>query len=356
MTLFLFLVGLGLLYYGGEFLVRGAANLAVSVGISRLVVGLTVVAFATSAPELAVSLQSALIGQSDVAVGNVVGSNIANILLILGSSAMVAPLVIARQIVRTDVPIMIGAAILAYVFSMDGVISRGEGLALFGLLIVYVFVVIQLSRKTVAAAAEEADEDAEPVHRQPWKDAGFVALGVAMLVLGGQWLVNGGVAMARALGVGELVIGLTIIAVGTSLPELATSIIAARRGEREIAVGNVVGSNIFNVLCVLGLTATFAPGGVPVAKAALAFDYPVMLAASIACLPLFVRKHEIARWEGYTFFGYYIAYTIYLTLDATGHEALPLFSSAMLWFAMPLTVVTVLVVLFREFRNGTSAA
>jgi cation:H+ antiporter len=355
MTLFLFLVGLSLLYYGGEFLVRGAANLAVSAGISRLVVGLTIVAFATSAPELAVSLQSALIGQSDVAVGNVVGSNIANILLILGSSAMVAPLVIARQIVRTDVPIMIGAAILAYVFSMDGVISRTEGLALFALLIVYVSVVIQLSRKSMAAQAD-AEDETEPVHKQPWKDAGFVALGVAMLVVGGQWLVNGGVAMARALGVGELVIGLTIIAVGTSLPELATSIIAARRGEREIAVGNVVGSNIFNILCVLGLTATFAPGGVPVAKAALAFDYPVMLAASVACLPLFVRKHEIARWEGFTFLGYYVAYAIYLTLNATGHAALPLFSGAMLWFVMPLTVATVLVVLFREFRNGTSAA
>jgi cation:H+ antiporter len=345
MTLVLFLIGLGLLFLGGEYLVRGAASLATSMGISRVVVGLTVVAFATSAPELAVSLQSALAGQSDVAVGNVVGSNISNILLILGASALLAPLIVARQIVRIDVPMMIAAAGMTYAVALDGAVSRAEGLLMIGILAGYLAYAVWSSRKEPVAA-----EGDEAMRKQPWKDLFHVALGVAMLVVGGQWLVDGAVAMARIFGISELVIGLTVIAVGTSLPELATSIIAARRGEREIAVGNVVGSNIFNLLAVLAMTAIFAPGGVPVPAAALAFDFPVMIAACVACLPIFVTGHEIARWEGGVFLGYYAAYTIYLLLNAAHHAALPLYNSVMLWFVIPLTVITVGVIVYREFR------
>ncbi len=345
MTLVLFLIGLGLLFLGGEYLVRGAASLATSMGISRVVVGLTVVAFATSAPELAVSLQSALAGQSDVAVGNVVGSNISNILLILGASALLAPLIVARQIVRIDVPMMIAAAGVTYAVAIDGAVSRAEGFLMTGVLAAYLVYAVWSSRKEQTAAESE-----ESVRKQPWKDLFFVALGVAMLVVGGQWLVDGAVAMARIFGISELVIGLTVIAVGTSLPELATSIIAARRGEREIAVGNVVGSNIFNLLAVLAMTAIFAPGGVPVPDAALAFDFPVMIAACVACLPIFVTGHEIARWEGGVFLGYYVAYTIYLLMNAAHHAALPLYNSVMLWFVIPLTVITVGVIVYREFR------
>jgi cation:H+ antiporter len=345
MTLVLFLIGLGLLFLGGEYLVRGAASLATSMGISRVVVGLTVVAFATSAPELAVSLQSALAGQSDVAVGNVVGSNISNILLILGASALLAPLIVARQIVRIDVPMMIAAAGVTYAVALDGAVSRGEGLLMTGVLAVYLAYAVWSSRKEQTSAEED-----DSVRKQPFKDLFFVVLGVAMLVVGGQWLVDGAVAMARIFGISELVIGLTVIAVGTSLPELATSIIAARRGEREIAVGNVVGSNIFNLLAVLAMTAIFAPGGVPVPAAALAFDFPVMIAACVACLPIFVTGHEIARWEGGVFLGYYAAYTVYLLLNAAHHAALPLYNSVMLWFVIPLTVITVGVIVFREFK------
>lgn len=348
MTLFLFLLGLGLLFLGGEWLVRGASRLAVNMGISPLIVGLTVVAFATSAPELAVSLQAALAGQSDIAVGNVVGSNISNILLILGASALVAPLVVARQIIRIDVPMMIAAAGLAYAMGLDGMVSRAEGLALLVLLAAYLTMAIRASQPQETPAGFTR----MPVHR----DIALVVAGVAMLVAGANWLVDGAVTMARLLGINELIIGLTVIAVGTSLPELATSIIATRRGERDIAVGNVVGSNIFNVLAVLGLTAIFAPSGVPVPSAALAFDFPVMLAASVACLPIFLRGHEIARWEGAIFFGYYVAYTLYLLLNASHHAALPLYSSAMLWFVIPLTVITVLVILYRELRQSPRAA
>lgn len=342
MILFLFLLGLGLLFLGGEWLVRGASRLAVNMGISPLIVGLTVVAFATSAPELAVSLQAAFAGQSDIAIGNVVGSNISNILLILGASALVAPLVVARQIIRIDVPMMIAASGLVYAMGLDGMVSRAEGIALVGLLAAYLTMAIRTSQPQETPAGFTR----MPVH----KDIALVVAGVAMLVIGANWLVDGAVTMARYLGINELIIGLTVIAVGTSLPELATSIIATRRGERDIAVGNVVGSNIFNVLAVLGLTAIFAPSGVPVPSAALAFDFPVMLAASVACLPIFLRGHEIARWEGAIFFGYYVAYTLYLLLNAAHHAALPLYSTAMLWFVIPLTVTTVLVILYRELR------
>jgi len=344
MTLFLFILGLGLLFLGGEFLVRGAGNLAVSLGISRVVVGLTVVAFATSAPELAVSLQSAFAGQTDVAVGNVVGSNISNILLILGVSALIAPLIVARQIIRIEVPMMIATAGLAYAMGLDGTVSRADGFAMIGLLIAYLVNTVRSARKTL-------DPEVNTARKQPLVDSAYIAGGVAMLLLGAQWLVNGAVALARILGLSELIIGLTVIAVGTSLPELATSIIASRRGEREIAVGNVVGSNIFNVLAVLGLTAVFAPSGVPVPAPALAFDFPVMLAASVACLPIFLRGHEIARWEGAIFFGYYVAYTVYLLLNASHHAALPYYSSLMLWFVIPLTTLTVITILARELRT-----
>ena len=349
MTLFLFILGLCLLFLGGEFLVRGAASLAGSLGISRLVVGLTVVAFSTSAPELAVSLQAAIAGQSDLAVGNVVGSNISNILLILGSSALVAPLIVAKQIVRIEVPMMIATAGIAYAVSLDGSVSRADGLAMLGLLAAYLLISLRGARQNEPVAASGTA-------KKPLRDVALIVAGVAMLVAGAQWLVDGAVTAARLFGISELIIGLTVVAIGTSLPELATSIIAARRGEREIAVGNIVGSNIFNVLAVLGLTAALAPGGVPVPSAALAFDFPVMIAASVACLPIFLRGHEIARWEGAIFFGYYVAYTAYLLLNASRHAALPYYSGLMLWFVIPLTAVTVLIILARELRAARVSA
>lgn len=334
--------GLALLVLGAELLVKGASRIAAGFGIAPLIIGLTVVAFGTSAPEMAISVSSALKGESDIAVGNVVGSNIFNVLFILGVSALISPLLVSKQLVRVDVPIMVGVSLLAFAFSIDGRISFIEGAVLFAGILAYVAILIRIGRRS----GEQGDAIEQSAH---WAvDVALIAVGLALLILGSRWLVASAVKIAEAMGVSELVIGLTIVAAGTSLPEVATSIIATIRGQRDIAVGNVVGSNIFNILAVLGLTAMVAPGGLPVSAAAINFDYPVMLAVAVACLPIFFVGYTIARWEGAVFLGYYVAYTTYLILAATEHDALPEFSSAMLYFVLPLTVITAGVVLFRE--------
>lgn len=358
LTILLFVLGGGLLVAGAEFLVRGASRLAVAAGISPLVVGLTVVAFGTSAPELAVTSGAALTGEADVALGNVVGSNIGNVLLILGLSAAVAPLEVSQQLVRLDVPLMIGASLLTLLLALDGSVGRVDGLALFACIVIYtVFLIRQSRREGVAVHAEyrEALAGEAPSRRSRWmRDAGGIVLGLVLLVVGARWLVAGAVAAAAAFGVSELVIGLTIVAMGTSLPELATSVLAAVRGQRDIAVGNVVGSNLFNLLAVLGVGGIIAPGGVPVAFAALSFDLPVMIAVAVACLPIFFTGHRISRWEGWLFLAYYGAYVAYLVLGSAAHDALPAFSAALAWFALPLTGVTLVVLAVRAARSSGS--
>ncbi|MFN4294256.1 MAG: calcium/sodium antiporter [Thermoflexales bacterium] len=354
LTFILFIVGLALLIVGAELLVRGAARLAAGIGVSPLVIGLTIVAFGTSSPELAVSTQSALVGQADIAFGNVIGSNIFNILVIIGLSAMITPLVVAQQLVRLDVPVMIGVSVLTVLFAQNLNISRVEGIILFAGLVIYtVFLFVQSRRETNAAVQQEYEQEFGERPRGPVQAAinlAFIAIGLVMLVIGSRWLVDGAVAIARAIGVSELVIGLTIVSAGTSLPEVATSLVAAIKGERDIAVGNAVGSNIFNLLAVLGLTGVVAPSGIAVAPAAFNFDVWVMLAVAVACLPVFFTGYEISRWEGTMFFGYYVAYLAYLILAATQHDALPAFSNVMLLFVIPLTVITLAVTVLREFR------
>ena len=271
MTFVYLIAGLVLLVAGAEVLVRGAARLAAQFGISPLVIGLTVVAFGTSAPETAVSVQASLNGSGDIAIGNVVGSNIANVLLILGMTALVAPLVVSRQLIRLDVPIMIGASLVTFGLAWDGQLSRIDGAILFSAVVIYTLFLVISSRRESAAAADDEfakefglDEPAKP--HAGLINAGLVLAGLVLLVVGSNFLVEGAVALARALGLSELVIGLTVIAVGTSLPELATSIMAAFRGERDIAVGNIVGSNIFNLLCVLGLASLVSPQAIGVVQ------------------------------------------------------------------------------------------
>jgi cation:H+ antiporter len=343
----IFLLGLGALTIGAELMVRGACRLALTLGISPLVVGLTIVAFGTSAPEMAVSAGAALDGMGDLAIGNVVGSNIANVLLILGLAALIVPLAVNEQIIRQEIPIMIGVSLLALVLALDGRISRFEGGLLFGLVIVYTaFLVIQSRRASKAALAEFADEMPDTHSRWDahWSvQIGLVIAGLVLLVLGANWLVESAVAVARAFGVSDLVIGLTVVAVGTSMPEIATSLVAAFRGERDIAVGNVVGSNIFNILAVLGFSSLLASDGIAVSEVARNFDLWVMLAVAFACLPIFITGREIARWEGGMFIGYYIAYTAYLILAATQHENLAAFSNTLLSYVLPLTVITLVV-------------
>jgi cation:H+ antiporter len=354
-TIILFVIGLVLLIGGAELLVRGASRTALGLGISPLVVGLTVVAFGTSAPELAVSVQSAFSGPggANIALGNVVGSNIANVLLILGISAAITPLIVQQQLIRLDVPLMIGVSVLLLLMAFDGQITRIDGVLLFAGIIFYTIFAIRQSRKETSQVQAEYEHEfgaVAPTNSvRDWiVNITLIVVGLALLVLGARWLVDGAIIFARAFGLSELIIGLTIVAVGTSLPEIATSIIAAMRGERDIAVGNVVGSNIFNILSVLGLSSIVAPEGIAVAPAALSFDIPVMIAVALACLPIFFTGRQIARWEGWLFLGYYVAYTLFLVLDATGHEALPIYS-AMMIFVLPLTAVTLAVLAARAF-------
>lgn len=354
MTLtFLWLViGLVLLVVGAEGLVRGASALAVRAGVSSLVVGLTVVAFGTSAPEVAVSVKAAVSAEPEIAAGNVVGSNIFNVLFILGLCALILPLSVSRELVRRDVPVMILVSLASLLLARDGRVSRVEGLGLLAGLGAYTFWIVQASRASAAAARAAQTPEEQPPPGKPrshWVRNGALVLGgLAVLVLGARLLVGSATEIARSLGISELVIGLTLVAAGTSLPEVATSVIASLRGERDIAVGNVVGSNLFNLLGVLGLSAAASPEGLPVAPSLLSFDVPVMIAVAVACLPIFATGHLIARWEGAFFFLYYSAYTVYLILRSAEHDALPAYSRAMLFFVGPISLVTLAVVTLRS--------
>ncbi len=357
-NLLLFVAGLAGLVAGADLLVRGAGKLALSFGISPLVVGLTIVAFGTSAPEMAVSVASVVNGNADMAVGNVVGSNIFNVLFILGISALIVPLVVNRQLIRQEVPIMFGVSLLMLLVVLDGTVQVWEGAGLLAIMVAYtVFLIVQSRRQSAADASGSADAlDGELTAPAPtdWDarlpvQLGLIVAGLALLVLGSDWLVTAAVAFAKALGVSDVVIALTIVAAGTSMPEVATSITAALKGQRDIAVGNVVGSNTFNILGCIGLSGVVAGStGLPVAASVLAFDIWVMLAVALACLPVFLTGREIARWEGAVFVGYYAAYVGYLILAAQSHATLPLVGSVMMGFVVPLTVITLVVSVIRR--------
>lgn len=352
--------GLVALVGGAELLVRGAAALAARLHISPLVIGLTVVAFGTSSPELAVSVQAAWKDQADIAVGNVVGSNIFNVLFILGASALVAPLTVASRLVRWDVPLMIGASLLMWAVSYDGQVGRFDGALLLVGLFTYTGWCVRAGRtERPEVAAEFAQEYGAPL-RGAWTSLllqlACVAAGLALLGTGSNWFVSGAVELATRWGMDELAIGLTIVAAGTSLPEAATSVLASLRGERDIAVGNIVGSNLFNILGVLGAAAALSPEGVQVSAGAVRLDIPVMVAIAAACLPIFFTGHTIARWEGLLFLGYYVAYTAYLVLSATGSTHARSVAAMLYGFALPLTAATLAVTSYRALRARRRAA
>jgi cation:H+ antiporter len=343
--------GLVVLVFGGEMLVRGASRLAAAMRVSPLVIGLTVVAFGTSAPELAVSVQASLAGNAEIALGNVVGSNILNVLFILGLSAVIVPLVVSSQLIRRDVPLMILASLLVLVFGWDGRTSRLDGLLLFGGLLIYTYWCVRQSRRETADVQSEFAQATPPPARGlrgTLVQVGLIVLGLILLAAGARWLTGGAVTVAEAWGVSRLIIGLTIVAVGTSLPEVVTSIVAAWRGERDLAVGNIVGSNLFNILCVLGLSSTIAPDGVDISSTALQFDIPVMIAVAVACLPIFFTGNRISRWEGGLFLFYYVAYTAYLVLDAMDHAFSRTLAGVMVVFVVPLTVITLVIAVVRS--------
>jgi len=299
--------GFLILTFGAEALVRGASAIALRLGIAPLVIGLTIVAFGTSAPELAVSLKSALAGKSGIALGNVIGSNIANIGLILAITALIRPIQVQSQMVRRDIPIMIVASLLFWGLLLDGGLSFWDGALLTTLLFGY----LGFSYISSKNSGKSEDIDDRPQH--PLLSVLLIIIGIAMLVGGGILFVDGAVALAKALGIGEVIIGLTIVAIGTSMPELVTSVVAARKGESDIAIGNIVGSNLFNILGILGITALIHPiaaGGVQ------NFDLMVMLILALLVLPFAWSGFRIGRREGGILLTGYASYIGYLVAQA----------------------------------------
>ncbi len=349
-TYLIFLGGLVLLLVGAQWLVDSSSGIAARYEIPPVFVGIVIVAFATSAPEVAVSVDAALAGEPGLALGNVVGSNIVNILLILGIGAILAPIGITRRVIWLDVPILVGISLLVYLFSLNGGLELWEGILL--LVLFAGFVLFQLRQVQKDTAQKHPDAENPPQIDRPLPIQVFVFLaGLGALILGAHWMVSNAVEIARYWGMSELVIGLTVVSIGTSLPEVATSVLAAVKGQQDLSVGNVIGSNIFNLLLVLGLSSVLS-GGFVISEAAIALDIPFMVAVSIACLPIFITGHRIARWEGVVFVFYYFAYLAYMFLDATGHELLPRFNMVMIWFIAPITVLTLGVLVVRSWYLG----
>lgn len=303
--------GLVALYFGAEGLVKGASAFALRLGITPLVVGLTVVAFGTSAPELLVCL----IGTDDISVGNILGSNVANIALVLGTAAMIRPIEVKARAVQRDVPVMVASTILFLVLAIDGTLSRINGLILLAAMTVYLTHNFFEARRDMSQFEEIVGDEvmeADPERSTWWSNLLFIVGGIAGLALGAKWMVDGAIVIAGLLGISELVIGITVVALGTSLPELATSVVAAYRDEVDISVGNVIGSNIFNLLFVLGIVAVLGP--ITVGADALRIDLWVMLVISVGIWPLLRTGHVLDRREGALLLAIYVGYVISLFL------------------------------------------
>ena len=354
LTIIFFIGGLVILILGADLLLHGATRLAAAFGISPLAIGLTIVAIGTASPEIAVSLQAAIGGQADLTLGNVLGSKIFNILFILGLTAMVAPIVIAEQLIRMDAPIMLAASLLVLALALDGNLGLRDSLILLFCLIAYTIFALRQSRaESKKVQNEYAEEFAEKQPRTTKNMAAnilFIVAGLGLLVVGSRWLVDASVAIARALRVSELIIGLTIVAIGTSLPEVTTSVMAALKNESDIAVGNAVGSNIFNLLGVLGVGALLAPNGISVSARVLQFDFLVMILVALVSLPIFYINNRISRTEGVLLLSYYIIYTAYILLQAIGSPALP-FATWFIAIFVPLTFVALIVFAFGSARS-----
>jgi cation:H+ antiporter len=306
----LLVAGIGVLYFGAEWLVRGAARLAGSLGVSPIVVGLTVVSFGTSAPELVVGTVAALGGNADLAVGNVLGSNLANIGLILGISAIIRPLDVAARVVAREVPLMLLVTLALYPLAWDRELGRGDGVVLLSALVVYLVLVFQSvedeAPEIIGEYREFLEESSQTSATVRPGDVGLVMAGCAGLVLGGYAIVEGAVAVAEFLGVSQVAIGLSVVAVGTSLPELATAVVATMRNEADIAVGNVVGSNIFNIAAILGVASVSRP--IDIGSTILVREVPAVLVMSLLLLPLLRTEWRIQRWEGALLLGGYVAF------------------------------------------------
>lgn len=310
LSLLILFISVGMLYYGADRLVSGSSSIALRLGIKPLIIGLTVVAFGTSSPELAVSLLSAFEGKGDIAIGNVIGSNIANIGLILGISALIKPIEVNRQIIKIDTFVMIGVSILFTIFLLDSYIGRIEGAVLFALLIGYIILNIRITLKD-KSEAKPVEDALEIKKNNIWLDILFIVFGLGLLVWSSDLFVDKAVYFAKMFGLSEAVIGLTIVAIGTSMPELATSVIAAIKGEGDISLGNVVGSNIFNILAIIGVVAMISPISISEINYA---DMATMILMAAIIYPLARTGYLIDRKEGVLLILIYIIYTVYLLI------------------------------------------
>ncbi len=373
-----FAAGVAGLLLAANLVVSGASQIGIRFGLSPSVVGLTIVAAGTSAPELAVVGQSVAEDDTELAVGSIIGSNIANILLVLGLVAALRAVRVESRVVRIDVPIMIGASILFLVFAIDASIGRPEAAILLAGIAAFTGWTIRTTRTGAPASAPTRTPvavDAPPTpagdRPEPGPEIGpetggagaphtsprpipylgaQLAVGIVGLAVAARVVVGAAENIAASLGIPELIVGLTIVAIGTSAPEIITTVVAAVRGQADLAVGNAFGSNIYNILFVLGAVGVFAPDGIAVSEEALALDLPVMLAAAVACIPVLAADHILNRWEGLLFLGYYLAYLAFLALDAAEHDATDDFARYMFGIVIPLTVITIATVVFRQVR------
>ncbi|MCH9609176.1 MAG: hypothetical protein S4CHLAM45_03980 [Chlamydiales bacterium] len=334
----LFLLGLLFLVIGGKLLVIGASQLAATFKVSPLTIGLTVVAFGTSAPEIATCGVAAWRGEGALVMGNIVGSNIFNTLFILGLVAIIKPVHIEKKLIRVDVPIMIAVSLFFWAFAQNGSLSRGEGIFLFAGIMLYTWFAVKTTQTKEKARATL------PLYLQII----WIIGGLLFLAFGANWTVIGATSLAESLHLSSLFIGLTFVAIGTSLPELSASITAISRGEPEMAIGNVIGSNLFNLLAVAGFSALLASDGIAIDSKVLSFDLPVMLAAAIATFPLAITGHIIARWEGFVLLGFYALYMVCLLFPSF----LPLFTMAFYFFILPLTILVIIITLYRHFKRS----
>lgn len=306
----LIVLSLVLLYFGASWLVKGSATLALRAGVTPLVAGLTIVAFGTSSPELVVGVNTAISGHGNITIGNVLGSNLFNILVILGISAILSPLKIKMQLLKIHIPILIISTVLFMIFFADRHISRVEGGILFSGIIIYTYATILLAKREIIHDVNQHFSESLPKGGMKWYwAAGLVILGIAVLVAGSELLIKGAVDIARKLGIGETIIGITIIAAGTSLPELASSVVATMKKEYDIAIGNIIGSCIFNLLFIIGVSSLAQPVS---AIAISNIDLYVMLGATLLLLPFFRTNYTLKRDEGIFMIGMYLIYMYYL--------------------------------------------
>jgi len=349
--IYLYLIaGFLLLIFGAKILVHASSKLAAIMGLSPLIIGLTIVAYGTNSPELFVSTQSVIQGKSEIAIGNVVGSNIFNILGVLGISALIAPIRVCESLFRFDIPIMILASILFLLLCLLGKITPLIGILLLVLAVIYTYFTVRHTRTSSEALKEEYAQEYSN-GKKGWKklifELALIAISLVMLVFGSEWFVKGASGIARMLGISDVIIGLTLVAIGSSLPELATSVYAVIKKEYDIAVGNIIGSNIFNILGVMGFASLFNSEGVNVSPILLKVDVPLMLIAACLCVPLVKKGTSYGRWKGGALFLLYCINLLYTISDPTGAQ---IDSNFLFGFSCFLAVLSLVILRMRAKR------